>query len=102
MARTSQRLCADVVRREGRRVSPRPSMEDVVAIYGETYFENPAFRTIDHDAYFGYMDYLRDRRNIQLRLRQVLARVERHEWRGRLLDIGCGLGLFVEVAAMAG
>jgi 2-polyprenyl-3-methyl-5-hydroxy-6-metoxy-1,4-benzoquinol methylase len=83
-------------------VSPRPSMDDVVTIYDKDYFENPAFRSTDHDAYFGYMDYLRDRTNIQLRLRQVLSRIERHEWRGRILDVGCGLGLFVEVAAMGG
>jgi 2-polyprenyl-3-methyl-5-hydroxy-6-metoxy-1,4-benzoquinol methylase len=83
-------------------VSPRPPMDEVVTIYDEDYFENPAFRNIDHDAYFGYMDYLRDRTNIQMRLRQVLARIERHEWRGRILDVGCGMGLFVEVAALAG
>ncbi|MGI8663287.1 MAG: methyltransferase domain-containing protein [Acidimicrobiales bacterium] len=83
-------------------VSPRPFMEEVVEIYSEDYFENPAFQATDHDAYFGYADYLRDRRNIQLRLAQVLEQIERHEWKGSLLDIGCGMGLFVEVAAAAG
>src|SRR4029077_11825285 len=83
-------------------VSPRPEMEDVVEIYGEDYFENPAFRDIDHEAYFGYMDYLRDRGNIQLRLAQVLRHIERHEWKGSLLDIGCGMGMFVEVAGANG
>ena len=77
-------------------------MDDVVAIYGEEYFENPAFRETNHEAYFGYMDYLRDRGNIQLRLAQVLSQIERHEWKGSLLDIGCGMGMFVEVAARSG
>ena len=77
-------------------------MEDVVEIYGESYFENPAFKTADSDAYFGYKDYLSDRENIQRRLRQVLAEVERHRTPGRALDIGCGMGLFVEVAAQNG
>lgn len=79
-------------------VSPRPATSEIHAIYDESYFANPAFRATDHDAYFGYMDYIRDRANIQRRLAQVLARIERHEWKGRLLDVGCGLGFFVEVA----
>ena len=83
-------------------VSPRPPIDEVIRIYDSNYFENPAFTTIDHDAYFGYRDYLRDRENIQRRLRQVLREIERHEWKGRLLDVGCGFGLFVEVARMSG
>lgn len=77
-------------------------MEEVVSIYGEGYFENPAFADADHDAYFGYADYLNERGSIQLRAAQVLARIERHERPARLLDIGCGMGLFVEVADQRG
>jgi 2-polyprenyl-3-methyl-5-hydroxy-6-metoxy-1,4-benzoquinol methylase len=77
-------------------------MEEVVQIYGDGYFSNPAFRETDHTAYFGYMDYLEDRENIQRRLRQILARVEREIPPGRCLDIGCGPGLFVEVAGERG
>jgi 2-polyprenyl-3-methyl-5-hydroxy-6-metoxy-1,4-benzoquinol methylase len=83
-------------------VSPRPSTDVIREIYGEEYFENPAFENTDHDAYFGYMDYLRDRERIQIRLSEVLARIKRHEWHGRLLDVGCGLGFFVEVAQSEG
>ena len=83
-------------------VSPRPPMGEIECIYDEGYFANPAFGATDHDAYFGYMDYLTDRERIQVRLGEVLARIERHEWKGRLLDVGCGLGFFVETAATHG
>ena len=83
-------------------VSPRPAMEDVVAIYGADYFENPAFQTTNHDGYFGYMDYLNDRENIQIRLHQVLTRIGLMHPPGRLLDVGCGPGLFLEVGDKLG
>lgn len=83
-------------------VSPRPAMEDVVSIYGADYFENPAFSDPSGDAYYGYADYLNERPNIQLRARQLLRRIEQHVERGKLLDVGCGMGFFVEMAARSG
>jgi ubiquinone/menaquinone biosynthesis C-methylase UbiE len=77
-------------------------MGDVKRIYDESYFANPAFRETDHRSYFGYMDYLSDRENIQRRLRQVMAHVEQTTPVGRCLDIGCGPGLFVQVAEERG
>lgn len=77
-------------------------MEDVVAIYGADYFTNPAFAEGDHGSYFGYADYVKERPNIQLRAAQLLAVIEAQHPIGRLLDIGCGIGLFVEVAAQRG
>jgi len=83
-------------------VSPRPDMREVVAIYGDEYFENPAFQTGDADRHFGYADYLRDGANTQIRFRQILRRVERHGASGAVLDVGCGPGLFLDVAQRAG
>lgn len=85
-----------------RYVHPRPDSVEVLGVYDASYFENPAFHTTDHDACFGYMDYVRDRENIQARLRGVLTRIEQRQPAGRLLDVGCGLGFFVEVANLHG
>lgn len=79
-------------------VSEPVSKADLAAAYGRDYYE-PA----DADAALGYADYLG---STALRLRGFadrLATVERHApGRGRLLDYGCAVGLFVKVAAAAG
>jgi 2-polyprenyl-3-methyl-5-hydroxy-6-metoxy-1,4-benzoquinol methylase len=79
-----------------------PPPERVASLYGEDYFANPSFRETDDAALFGYMDYHRDREHIQARLRTVLERASAYAEPGRLLDIGCGPGFFVEAAHEAG
>jgi len=83
-------------------VSPRPAMTEVHAIYGESYFENPAFQTGNNDEHFGYCDYLGDAANTRIRFRQVLRRIESYQPGGRLLDVGCGPGVFVDTAIERG
>lgn len=85
-----------------RELDPHPAPAEVAALYDATYYANPAFATTDHHAYFGYADYIRDRAHIQTRLARVLDRIASRVPRGRLLDVGCGLGFFVEVALEAG
>lgn len=83
-------------------VWPRPPMDEVQAIYRGSYFANPAFETTDDNAYYGYRDQAEDRPNVETRMDEILARVERHVTPGRLLDVGCGLGFMVGVAGRRG
>jgi 2-polyprenyl-3-methyl-5-hydroxy-6-metoxy-1,4-benzoquinol methylase len=76
-----------------------PDEQALEQIYDEDYFSNRADRSDRH----GYADYLRDaslhRANARRRLRLLGARMQQP---GRLLDVGCAAGFFVDEARRAG
>jgi 2-polyprenyl-3-methyl-5-hydroxy-6-metoxy-1,4-benzoquinol methylase len=73
-------------------VSPRPDPNELYALYGETYFRN------DESGVVGYTNYLRDEANIRKTFAGRLKRLERYVQPGRLLDVGCAAGFFLDVA----
>jgi SAM-dependent methyltransferase len=72
---------------------------DVLAkAYGEEYYAAG-----DEGHAVGYRDYLRDAKLRSKGFKERLDLIERHvPKRGRILDYGCAVGLFVKVAADAG
>jgi SAM-dependent methyltransferase len=75
-----------------------PGADDLAEIYGPAYFGGPAARTTSE----GYLDYVADESVHRANARRRLARIERHLPAGRLLDVGCAAGFFVDEAALRG
>jgi len=96
------------------RVDPLPLEADLAAMYDESYHTPGAFAGIAHQRGIGGQLHLYDRpggRQASLRWHgQRLARIERAGFinatsrptRGRLLDVGCGAGYFLDAARAAG
>jgi len=83
-------------------LDPMPTEDDLKAVYNEGYFENEELTKQDVSRVYGYVDYISERINKQKgyravceTLRQMTAAGER---RPTLLDYGCGLGFFLDVA----
>jgi SAM-dependent methyltransferase len=74
-----------------------PAPDEVVTIYRDGYFR----RESDGDAQ-GYAHYLRDEPEHRLTARKRLDRIQRAVPTGRLLDVGCAAGFFVDEAVRRG
>jgi len=69
------------------RVDPLPSRDDVLANYRERFFEGNG----------SYLPYDADEALRKRSFRRLLTAIERYRQGGRLLDVGCATGLFLEV-----
>lgn len=77
-------------------VSPRPDPEELYALYGETYFNN------DESGVVGYTDYIKDEPNIRRTSQRRLKHLEQFVAPGKLLDVGCATGFFIDEAQRRG
>jgi SAM-dependent methyltransferase len=85
-------------------LTPFPTLDELKEIYNEEYYFNKKFYdTRDYNLY-GYTDYVTERFIKQAHYRDIVKEIrnclpgERREV-PRLLEIGCGLGYFLDVAS---
>ncbi len=83
-------------------VNPPPDPAVLEKIYTREYFNNPAFDTLDTERYYGYDIYIEDKVNIQKKFRKCLRYLKKYSKGGRLLDVGCATGFFLELARQEG
>jgi 2-polyprenyl-3-methyl-5-hydroxy-6-metoxy-1,4-benzoquinol methylase len=77
-------------------VHPRPGLAEIAAVYDERYFRSEDSGTV------GYADYLGDEANIRRTFARRLERLERWVRPGRVLDVGCAAGFFLDEARRRG
>ena len=72
---------------------PQPSWETIKELYSRDYFCNPKSASV------GYDNYREDKKLILKTFDKRLNKIEKiYPQKGRLLDLGCAMGFFLEVA----
>ncbi|MCA9902366.1 MAG: class I SAM-dependent methyltransferase [Anaerolineae bacterium] len=77
-------------------VGRRPETNELYALYGETYFHNDESGTV------GYSHYLKDEMNIRKTFARRLRNLGKFVQSGKLLDVGCAAGFFLDEARKLG
>lgn len=85
-------------------LSPQPTGAELSQIYSEGYFDNPGFMSGNNSFLYGYHDYVMERFTKQAGYKRTMDSIKQmsHLSNGRLLDVGCGMGYFLDVAHDAG
>lgn len=75
---------------------PQPGEKELTQLYNKNYFlsEDPLR--------WGYKDYVKMKKFINQTFEHKLKIIERYKKRGKILDIGCATGFFLEIAKKRG
>ena len=83
-------------------VSPFPSRDELNDIYNENYFNNTKLLEPNTSGIYGYVDYVSERINKQYGYKIICEKINKYlidEMNSpKILDFGCGLGHFIDVA----
>ncbi len=81
-------------------VNPRYEQSALQEIYTESYYDHDGI--VNGLEFFGYEDYLADEENIKLTFAGRLRTIHKYVTPGRLLDVGCATGFFIDLARERG
>ena len=82
-------------------VNPRLKQKSLHKIYNKEYYKNPAFNGTKSCLY-GYIEYLKEKNFITSTFQNRLEQIEKYSKVGKLLDVGCAFGFFLELARKNG
>ncbi|MCH8004062.1 MAG: class I SAM-dependent methyltransferase [Nanoarchaeota archaeon] len=83
-------------------VNPRLKFNELEKIYkNKIYFNNQSFKDTNY-TFYGYENYLLEKKDIIYTFIRRLNVIEKYKKPGTLLDIGCALGFFLELALKRG
>ena len=82
-------------------VNPRLKFSQLEEIYNKTYFRNLPFKNPKYKLY-GYETYLLEKKEIVDTFKKRLNVIEKYKKPGKLLDVGCAFGFFLELASKRG
>ncbi|MGB1287951.1 MAG: class I SAM-dependent methyltransferase [Aggregatilineales bacterium] len=77
-------------------VGSQPDADELHALYSESYFHN------DESGEVGYSDYIGDEINIRKTSRKRLKHLSQFITGGRMMDVGCAMGFFIDEASKQG
>ena len=85
-------------------LTPFPTYDDLKEVYNEEYYLNQKFYDLKGNNIYGYTDYIAERFTKQLHYKDVVKKIQgmlpvATSRRHSLLEIGCGLGYFLDVAS---
>jgi len=78
-------------------VNPRLKEKRLHRIYNKGYFKNPAFKGAK-SSFYGYSKYIEEKDCIRSTFKRRLRVIDHLSKKGKLLDIGCAYGFFLELA----
>lgn len=83
-------------------LNPRPAQQEVLDLYDEEYFEGKGFdQSVDYKTEY-FNPSASEIYAQQLKLREVQMHLKTTSQKPKLLDIGCGYGLFLKTASNLG